>query len=67
MINKNMIQFFQILSKFNVSLCGEYFISSKNTIFKNNLNFYLTKNKKIYLKTIPRRFTFDLLYSETEF
>ena len=68
MINKNTIQFFQILSKkFNVSLCGEYFISSKNTIFKNNLNFYLTKNKKIYLKTIPRHFTFDLLYSETEF
>ena len=67
-INKNMTQFFQILSKkFSVSLCGEYFISSKNTIFKKNQNFYLTKNKKIYLKKIPSRFTFDLLYSESEF
>ena len=63
-----MIQFFQILSKkLKVSLCGEYFISSKSSIFKKNLNFYLTKNKKIYLKTIPKRFTFDLLYSESEF
>lgn len=67
-INKNMKQFFQILSKrFGVSLFGEYFISSKNAIFKDNLNFFLTKNKKIYLKKMPSRFTFDLLYSETEF
>ena len=67
-INKNTMQFFQILSKkLKVSLCGEYFISSKNSIFKKKFNFYLTKNKKIYLKTIPKRFTFDLLYSESEF
>ena len=67
-INKNIAQFFRILSKrFSVSLFGEYFISSKNALLKNNLNFFLTKNKKIYLKKVPNRFTFDLLYSETEF
>ena len=67
-INKNIKQFFQILStRFSVSLCGEYFISSKNAIFKGNLKLFLTKNKKIYLKKIPNRFAFDLLFSETEF
>ena len=67
-INKNISHFFQILSKkFNISLCGEYFISKKNAIFKNNLNLFLTKNKIIFLKKIPHCFTFDLLYSESEF
>jgi hypothetical protein len=67
-INKNITQFFQILSKkFSVSLCGEYFISSKNAIFKDKYNFFLTKNKKIYLKKKPNSYTFDLLFSETEF
>ena len=50
-----------------INHANEYFISKKNAIFKNNLNLFLTKNKIIFLKKIPHCFTFDLLYSESEF
>ena len=67
-INKNLSYFFQILSnKFSVSLCGEYYISKRNAFLSKNTNFSLSNNKKIYLKKIPKHFTFDLLYTENEF
>ncbi len=67
-LNKNSKQFFRILAKnFNISLCGEYFLNKNYSIFKYNGNFSLIKNKKIFLKKIPNKFIFDLLFSETEF
>ena len=67
-LHKNLFQFFDlIIDNFKVTFCGDFFIKKNESYFKNNNKYSLTKNKKVYMKNIPKKFVFDLLYSEIEF
>ena len=67
-LRKNINSFFQHIEKnFDVSVCGEYYLTQNESLFKKHGNISMIKSKNIYFKRIPKNFTFDLLYSEVEF
>lgn len=67
-LKSNLKPFFdQVNTTFNVTTCGEYFLKNNNSLFGKNFNISLKKKKRIYLKFLPKKFIFDLLYSEVEF
>ncbi len=67
-LNKNLIQFFELITDtFKVTFCGDFFLKKNESYFNNNNKYSFIKDKKVYMKNIPKKFVFDLLYSETEF
>ena len=66
-LKKNLTNFYALIQKyFKAHFCGEFYIDkSKSILKKSNLSKII--NKPIYLKSIPKHYKFDLLYSETEF
>ncbi len=66
-LKKNLFIFYTLIQKyFKVHFCGEFYVDRSKSILKKS-NLAKIINKTIYLKSTPKNYKFDLLYSETEF
>lgn len=64
---KNFNHFIPLINnQFKVTLLGEFFLNKSESLFTNRMFSTIIK-KTIYIKGVPKKFKFDILYSETEF
>lgn len=67
-LKTNISIFCKLLSyKFNLSLCGEYFLNKHESVFRNKNLLNYKKKIRIYIKNKPSKFEFNNLYSELEY
>ena len=67
-LNDNLLDFFDLISiNYNVTFCGDFFLKKQDSYLKVDKKYSFIRDKKVFFKNMPKKFTFDLLYSETEF